>query len=255
VIRIPRPAEPPVLSKVRAERLHAAREAVARGERVEPEGYDCVKRELAEMQHHKCCYCEKREEQAKYRDVEHYRPKALYWWLAWTWENLLFACIDCNREHKRDSFPLSPGDTQLLAEQAPPGGERPLVIDPSDPLVEPVREIAFRREKVHGRERWVPRGVTARGRKTIEVCGLDRPNLLDYYAEHVVHVVRPKLEGLFAAHDAGNTQATVRAWDKAKRGLLARERAFRALSHDALLVLVPAELRSEYRLQLEPPLP
>jgi hypothetical protein len=255
VIRISRPAEPPALSQVRAERLPAARAAIGRGEKVSFEGYDAVKSELAAMQHHKCCYCEKREEQAKYRDVEHYRPKAPYWWLAWTWENLLFACIDCNREQKRDSFPLSPGDMRLVAEQAPPGAERPLVIDPSDPGEDPIREIAFRREKVQGRERWVPRGVTARGRKTIEVCGLDRPNLLDLYANHVVHVVRPKLEVFFAAHATESAQAAVRAWDRAKRGLLARERPFRALSHDALLVLVPGELRAEYRLVLEPPLP
>jgi hypothetical protein len=255
MIEIARPSEPAALALVRQERLAAARDAVARGMKVDFEGYDIVKETLFAMQHRKCCYCEKLEEQAKYRDVEHYRPKALYWWLAWTWENLLFACMDCNREHKRDRFPLSPGDTPLLAEQAPPGGERPLILDPSDRSVDPTCEIEFRRERILGRERWVPRGLTARGRNTIELCGLDRPNLLDLYSDHVAHAVRPKLEGFFAAHEAGDAQVVLLAWNRAKRGLLARERPFRALSHDALNVLVPAERRAIHRLILDRPRP
>jgi hypothetical protein len=255
VIGFTRPPEPAVLALLRAGKLAAARTAVASGAKVDFTGYEIVKAELAAMQHLKCCYCEKREEQAKYRDAEHYRPKVLYWWLAWTWENLLFACIDCNREHKRDRFPLSPGDTVLVAEQTPPGAERPLVLDPSDPSMEPAREIEFRRERVLGRERWVPRGVTERGRETIAVCGLDRPDLLDLYADHVVHVVRPKLEVFFAAHGAGDAQSVVQAWNRATRGLLARERPFRALSHDALHVLVPTAHRASHRLVLERPTP
>jgi hypothetical protein len=255
VIEIARPPEPLALALLRGEKLAAARDAVARGVKADLDGYDIVKAELSAMQHRKCCYCEKREEQPKYRDVEHYRPKWLYWWLTWTWENLLFACIDCNREQKRDRFPLSPGDTPLVAEQAPPGAERPLVLDPSDPSVDPTREIEFRRERVRGMERWVPRGVTVRGRATIEVCGLDRPNLLDLYAEHVVHTVRPKLEGFFAARAAGDAHVVFHAWDRATRGLLAPERPFRALSHDALNVMVPAVLRADYRLILNRPRP
>jgi hypothetical protein len=101
----------------------------------------------------------------------------------------------------------------------------------------------------------VPRGVTLRGRTTIEVCGLDRPNLLDFYAEHVTLAVRPKLEGFFASHQAGDAPAAFHAWGRAKRGLLAPERPFRALSHDALNVLVPVELRARYRLALDRPRP
>ena len=207
------------------------------------------------MQYNKCCYCEKREEQPKYRDVEHYRPTSLYWWLAWTWENLLFACIDCNREQKRDKFPQEPTGTPLVAEQAPPAGERPLVIDPSDPNVEPTREIVFLRERIHGKERWTPRGMSARGRKTVEVCGLDRPNLLDLYADHVNHRVRAKLGTFLAADAESDAQAAFKAWESARRGLLAREQQFRALSHDALNVLVPQAVRERYRLVLEPPAP
>lgn len=253
MIRIARAPEPAGFSAVRSGKLVGARNAVAQGKKIEFKEYDLVKTDLAKMQHNKCCYCEKREEQAKYRDVEHYRPKSTYWWLAWTWENLLFACIDCNRDHKRDQFPLSPGDTALVAELPAPGGEHPLVIDPSDPGVDPTTEIAFRREYVHKKERWVPRGLTDRGRKAVEVCGLDRPNLLDFYTDHVNQTVRPKLDALFRADREEDARAVVKAWDKAKRALLARERPFRALSYDALLVLVPGACRDRYRLTLDRP--
>lgn len=255
MIRIARVPEPAALPPVREQRLAAARDAVLQRTRIDFTEYDLVKKDLAAMQHNKCCYCEKREEQAKYRDVEHYRPKSLYWWLAWTWENLLFACIDCNRDQKRDRFPLEPGCAPLVAEQAPPTAERPMVLDPSDPGVEPTKEIVFFRERIQGKERWVPRGVSARGRETVDVCGLARPNLLDLYADHVIHTVRPKLAKFFAAHHERDARSAFDAWETARRGLLARERPFRALSYDALNVLVPAGVRGPYRLTLERPAP
>jgi hypothetical protein len=129
------------------------------------------------------------------------------------------------------------------------------VLDPSDPSVEPMKEIVFLRDRIQGKERWVPRGLSARGRETIAVCGLDRPNLLDLYAEHVIHTVRPKLERFVAAAHVGDARAAFDAWETARRGLLARERPFRALSHDALNVLVPARVRDHYRLTLERPTP
>ena len=165
MILVVRPPEPPDLATARTDGLILAASAMAAGTKFTFKAYDIVKPDLAAMQHNKCCYCEKREEQAKYRDVEHYRPKAPYWWLAWTWENLLFSCIDCNREQKRDRFPLSPGDVRLVAHQLAPGGEHPLVLDPSDPGFDPSKEIEFRREAIHGKERW--RATLRQGQPTI----------------------------------------------------------------------------------------
>lgn len=54
----------------------------------------------------KCAYCESRYATTAPVDVEHYRPKGRvkednlhsgYWWLAMSWDNLLPACIFCNR--------------------------------------------------------------------------------------------------------------------------------------------------------------
>lgn len=77
-----------------------------------------IKSALWQMQHRKCCYCE-REYERKYSDVEHFRPKAEamrhdgtsepgYWWLAYRFDNLYFACPPCNRT-KSTHFPLVPG--------------------------------------------------------------------------------------------------------------------------------------------------
>lgn len=251
MIHLSRAAEPPQLPATREERLAKARLAREDGRPIEFRDHDLVKPELADMQHNKCCYCEKREEQAKYRDVEHYRPKSTYWWLAWTWENLLFSCIDCNREHKRDQFPLLPDDQALLAEQLPPGEERPLIIDPSRD--DPMPHIEFRRETVQKIERWRPYGLTDRGRTTIQACGLDRPGLIDLYKDHVNHTVRPKLAPFLSLLAQSEATQIVRAWSTVCRGLLGAERPFRALSHDAMKILVPQGALERYHLTLPRP--
>lgn len=253
MIHIFRGSEPATLGPMRTDRLATARTVVAAGAKPDVKDYSIVKKDLFEAQHRKCCYCEKLEEQAKYRDVEHYRPKAYYWWLGWTWDNLLFSCFDCNREYKKDQFPLRNGSTCLVAEEAPPGNEHPLVIDPCDLTIDPMVEIEFRRERVQGKERWKPYGLTERGIRTVEVCGLDRPGLLTLYTAHVIDVVRPKLEPLFAADQARDAKAVFKAWERAKRALLHPARPFRALAHDALAVLVSDELRKGYNLHLEHP--
>lgn len=112
-------------------------------------------------------------------------------------------------------------------------------------------EIEFRRNKIDGRERWIPYGLSLRGTTTIEVCGLDRPGLLTLYADHGNHAVRPKLEPLQRAHEESNAKAVVKSWETAKRALLHPARELRALSHDALAVLVSAPLRARYNLQLD----
>jgi uncharacterized protein (TIGR02646 family) len=255
LIRVVRVPEPSNLAAARAVGLVAAASAIAKGAKIKFVDYDVVKADLAKMQHNKCCYCEKREEQAKYRDVDHFRPKSPYWWLAWSWDNLLFACIDCNREFKRDLFPHDSGSTPLRTHQPPPGQEVPLLIDPVTAVgaPDPTAEIVFRRERVSGVERWVPRGTTLRGRQTIEVCGLDRPSLLDLYATHVIDFVRPRLKGLFEAVTAQNPRAVVVEWSSATRALFAPTQPFRALSYDAVEVLVPGKVRADYSLSLVRP--
>jgi len=218
--------------------------------------YETVKADLASAQRYKCCYCEILEPGSDFRDVEHYRPKSVYWWLTWTWENLYFVCFECNRQFKKHQFPFAVGSTALVAEQGPPGNESPLVLDPGDASNDPTTAIQFCREKVGGLERWVPRprNGSPLGKATIEVCGLDRPALLTLYSDHVKSRVRPQVEKVSRASELGDPQRVVQVWGSVTRALVANAQApFRALSYDALDVLVPARTRSDFNLALDPP--
>jgi uncharacterized protein (TIGR02646 family) len=44
----------------------------------------------------KCAFCETPTAAVYYGDVEHFRPKADYWWLAYCYDNYLFSCRVCN---------------------------------------------------------------------------------------------------------------------------------------------------------------
>lgn len=246
MILVRRTSEPPELASERARRLDPS--AVAPPEL---DGYQVAKPALAEMQRWRCCYCDNREEQAKYRDVEHYRPKVPYWWLTWTWENLYFSCKHCNSDHKKSQFPLEDEATRLTMHQQPPGGERPLVLDPGGPD-HPMDHIEFRPLRVERREQWRPFGKTQRGISTIRVCGLDRPSLLTLYANHVNEVVRPAVEELRRVLDA-EPREVARVWLRARRKVLGEEQRFRALGYDALARLVSPEARREHRLELVRP--
>lgn len=68
---------------------------------------DDIKHRLVEQYNCKCAYCEQWVEASH---VEHYRPKSIYYWLAFSWDNLLNICPKCN-EHKGNDFAL---DGQLI---------------------------------------------------------------------------------------------------------------------------------------------
>ena len=41
-----------------------------------------------------------------YGDVEHFRPKSKYWWLAYCLDNYLVSCAICNQKFKSNVFPI-----------------------------------------------------------------------------------------------------------------------------------------------------
>ncbi|MBO0936490.1 hypothetical protein J2I47_08045 [Fibrella sp. HMF5335] len=55
----------------------------------------------------KCAYCEATTKEVAHGDVEHYRPKSIYWWLAYCYDNYLVSCQICNEIFKRDEFPIA----------------------------------------------------------------------------------------------------------------------------------------------------
>lgn len=100
-----------------------------------------VRRQLIQDQHHKCAYCECAINE-QYNDVEHYRPKSIYYWLGHEWSNLLYACNLCNRTYKKDNFPLTDEGTRDV-EHRNISKEVPLLINPS--IEDPLKHLRYNR--------------------------------------------------------------------------------------------------------------
>jgi uncharacterized protein (TIGR02646 family) len=91
--------------------LKTLMEKVARGEviktTVDIQGYAPaeVKAKLEEIFDEKCAFCEAKTKSGAHYDTEHFRPKSVYYWLAYEWSNFLLSCQRCNREYKLGRFP------------------------------------------------------------------------------------------------------------------------------------------------------
>lgn len=92
-----------------------------------------AKRQLKRETFNKCAYCESPTGVVAHGDVEHFRPKSVYWWLAYCYDNYLYSCQICNQSHKGNKFPVS---ANLLAEPNVAGLPELLSVDPmSQPQV------------------------------------------------------------------------------------------------------------------------
>lgn len=60
---------------------------------------------LSAESHGKCAYCETPSIVNSHGDVEHFRPKSVYWWLAYCYDNYTFSCQLCNQKFKGAEFP------------------------------------------------------------------------------------------------------------------------------------------------------
>lgn len=170
---------------------------------------DGVRAALTEMFGTKCCYCESQIAHVMPGDIEHFRPKGGftsstsilikpgYYWLAADWNNLLLACIDCNRYRghldddgnlmgsgKANHFPLH-DESRRASRPGDEAHEQPLLLDPcSDPVEEyfeyavgGVIRPAFRAGLKHDR-----------AVATISILGLDRPKLSKRRGEKMLRV-------------------------------------------------------------------
>lgn len=185
-----------------------------------------IKEALWQMQHEKCCYCE-REYEPKHSHVDHYRPKARairadgtadegYWWLAYRFENLYFSCRICN-EYKHDHFPLDPGSTPLVPETAPwsdPHDERPLLLDPGQGDIE--AHLTY--EKLpSGEYQIAPIDGSPSGRETIDRLKLDRDDLTRLRNKYRRKHIKPVLLRYQEAVAEGNDGARIDALRDARR--------------------------------------
>lgn len=151
-----------------------------------------IKAQLIAVQHEKCCYCEANLLHVGYGDVEHYRPKngfrqargaklekPGYYWLAYTWRNLLFSCKRCNGGHKRNYFPLANSATgRARSHHDSLRQEQPLLLHPASD--DPADHIDFQQAVVIAK--------TPRGQATIDLCGLNRKFTLERRRTHLAHL-------------------------------------------------------------------
>jgi len=155
-----------------------------------------VKEELAVAQHKKCCYCEDEVGSSSPGDVEHFRPKGAvsqgrghpisypgYFWLAYDWSNLYYSCANCNRSGKKNYFPLADTTKRARSHSAVLADESPLLLDPGG-ADDPRDHIRFHLQ--------VAVGITAKGRKSVEVFQLNRNALAEkrLAAANQIHILR-----------------------------------------------------------------
>ena len=140
-------------------------------------GHATVKQALVAAQLNKCAFCESKI--GFDGDVEHFRPKAGcrqgageplikpgYYWLAYDWDNLLFACPICNQRFKQNYFPLADPAHRARSHKDDISEEAPLFINPAER--NPEDHIAFRQE--------IPYAIDGNeyGKATISALGLGR---------------------------------------------------------------------------------
>lgn len=149
-------------------------------------GHATVKVALKAAQHNKCCYCEGRFDAHYGGDVEHYRPKGAigagkskilpgYYWLAYLWSNLFYACADCNQYRKRADFPIADDTQRVRNHHGNIALESPLILDPAGPR-DPREHIRFNGD--------VPIWRSPAGKETIKRIQLDREGLLLSRRQH-----------------------------------------------------------------------
>ncbi|MGE7989572.1 hypothetical protein ACQKPE_00670 [Pseudomonas sp. NPDC089554] len=206
MIRLDLGDEPETLKASREERLPAAITAFNNHgtghedfTKLLDTGYQVARPDLRDRQHGKCAFCEKNEDPFK-RPVEHFRPKkgaedkvdgrwvginTHYWWMAWTWSNLYFACDRCNMNgrkgsrfpieagYERISTPCRPSADEIAQEHYVTHHERRLLIDPRhDNPFEHLQWMPVDRTKPKGSWKWTVEGRDERGEMTVEVLCL-----------------------------------------------------------------------------------
>jgi uncharacterized protein (TIGR02646 family) len=187
-------------------------------------GHKTVKTALKKAQHDKCAYCENHFAGNSSGDIEHFRPKAYsqqsagarksypgYYWLAYTWTNLLYSCEICNRRVKRNLFPLTNPASRARHRTDDIGAEQPMLIDPAGPH-DPRDHIGFRHAK--------PFAKTSRGQATIEAFALDRTELDDPRLRHLQLVGALKIIASLDPTDARLNANVVQEIHKARAALL-----------------------------------
>lgn len=211
----------------------------------------------------KCAYCEARADAVAHCDVEHFRPKAVWWWLTCCWDNYLFACQICNQQNKGEKFPLagtastSPVilkhttsdkvlvslvgklapdplvDADVKAHLAKLKNEKSSLINPY--VADPEEVLAYEADDLLCQVRIIPRTNSATVKRIVNASindyGLNREELceLRYETFEALDIAREALDGA-AITDAKRTKILNRL-----KGYVNRRRAFAGMSRYFLI--------------------
>ncbi len=130
----------------------------------------------------KCAFCEQKlsigGDRTDTRTIEHYRPKSRYYWLAFSWDNLLLCCRGCNK-NKADNFEIL-GQEALYDDSfienihsstvEYQNREQPKMVHPE--LESVVEQLSFSKKgKIDSND--------SRVQYTIDTCYLNRPDLIE----------------------------------------------------------------------------
>jgi hypothetical protein len=196
MIRVTKPEQAPRILRERGQRTtEANQQAFENGERTfdfdsSLYGAKSVKNALITAQQGKCAFCESQVRHIAHGDVEHYRPKGGfrqsdgdpleqpgYFWLAYAWTNLFFACQLCNQSFKKNLFPLPDPTRRARSHLDDLSAEGAMLIHPADE--EPDALVGFREEVAF------PIDDDPRARISIDVVGLNREELAEFRLDHL----------------------------------------------------------------------
>lgn len=98
-----------------------------------------------EKQNKRCALCEKELNDEYVMDIEHFRPKNEYWWLAYNYQNYYLACAECNRKYKNVKFPLFDENKKVAySDRKNIQQEEPLLMNPTIDNPEEYFELVFK---------------------------------------------------------------------------------------------------------------
>ena len=132
---------------------------------------------LKDIYKNKCAFCEQKIEQY---NVEHYRPKKIYYWLAFSWDNLIMACPTCNQSKginfEIEGFRVEFDNTEANIRNINASSEsydlieEPKMVNPE--ITNPLGQILFKRDGFIESD-------NVRFAYTIGKCNIDRKYLND----------------------------------------------------------------------------
>jgi len=141
-----------------------------------------IKEKLKSIYQDKCVFCEEKTRECTDNNledcsstVEHYRPKSIYYWLAYSWDNLLWCCHRCNQNKDNkfktlgspvefeESFKDNIHTSSILYQDI----EQPLMIHPEIESV--LSKLSFNNGIISSDDNKV--------KYTISTCKLDRDDL------------------------------------------------------------------------------